>query len=136
GGILSSTGLTPAFAARRRSGAGELTFAQISDSHIGFNKEANKDVVATLREAVARINALPTPPAFLIHTGDLSHLSKPEEFDTLDQLLKEVRTSQIFFVPGEHDVLNDNGKLYRARYGKATHGESWYSFDRHGVHFV
>ena len=77
------------------------------------NKAANKDVIVTLRAAVDKINALPTPPAFLLHTGDLSHLSKPEEFDTVDQILKSVRTSRVFYVPGEHDVLTDNGKYYR-----------------------
>src|SRR5882724_10421533 len=81
-----------------------FSFVQISDSHIGFSKDANKDVVGTLKEAIARINALPEPPEFIIHTGDLTHLAEAEEFDTLDQLLKSAKTGQIFFVPGEHDV--------------------------------
>ncbi len=114
----------------------DLSFVQISDSHIGFNKEANKDVIATLQEAVAKINALPTPPAFLIHTGDITHLSKPGEFDAVDQILKSVKTSRVFYVPGEHDVLGDNGKLYLERYGKETGAQGWYSFDQKGVHFV
>ena len=113
-----------------------LSFVQISDSHIGFNKAANENVIGTLQEAVARINAMPSPPAFLIHTGDLSHLSKPEEFDTLDQILKTVKTGQTFFVPGEHDVLGDNGKQYLERYGKNTKGDGWFSFDQKGVHFI
>src|SRR5713226_8233599 len=115
---------------------GELSFVQISDSHIGFNKPANPDVTATLQEAVAKVNALPAPPAFVLHTGDLTHLSKPEEFDTLDQVLKSLRTSKVFYVPGEHDVLNDNGKQYLERYGKGTQGEGWFSFDQKGVHFI
>jgi Icc protein len=135
GGILTSLGLSEA-AAAQETAAGELSFAQISDSHVGFNKAANPDVIGTLRAAVAKINALPTPPAFLLHTGDISHLSKPEEFDAVDQILKEVRTSQVFFVPGEHDVLTDSGRLYRDRYGKGTQGDGWYSFDQGGVHFV
>ncbi len=115
---------------------GGFSFAQISDSHIGFSKDANKDVTATLREGLARINSLPEPPAFVIHTGDLSHLSKPEEFDILDQSLKSVHTDQIFYVPGEHDVLNDGGKQYLERYGKGTLGGGWRSYDFKGVHFV
>ncbi len=111
-------------------------FVQISDSHLGFNKPANENVIATLQEAVARINTLPTRPAFLIHTGDISHLSKPEEFDAADQILKTVKTDQIFFVPGEHDVLGDNGKQYLERYGKDTKGDGWLSFDHSGVHFI
>jgi 3',5'-cyclic AMP phosphodiesterase CpdA len=113
-----------------------LQFVQISDSHIGFNRPANPDVNATLQAAIDKINALPTQPEFLIHTGDISHTSKPEEFDTLDQLLKSVKTPQRFFVPGEHDTLRDNGKLYLERYGKQAKGTGWYSFDHKDVHFV
>jgi len=115
---------------------GSFSFVQISDSHIGFNKAANTDVAGTLKEAIARINALPKAPDFILHTGDLTHLSEPEEFDTLDQLLKGLKTSQIFYVPGEHDVIGDNGKRYRERFGKGTKGQGWYSFDHKGVHFI
>jgi 3',5'-cyclic AMP phosphodiesterase CpdA len=115
---------------------GSFRFAQISDSHIGFKHAPNQDVTATLREAVERLNALPEPPDFILHTGDLSHLSKPAEFDTLDQVLKSAKTRQIFYVPGEHDVMTDNGESYRERYGKGAKGEGWYSFDHKGVHFV
>lgn len=114
----------------------DLRFVQISDSHIGFNKEANKDVTATLQEAVARINALPEPPAFLLHTGDITHLSKPEEFDTAQQILKGCKTGEIFYVPGEHDVLTGNSQAYLERYGRNTKGDGWYSFDQKGVHFI
>src|SRR5271168_4063754 len=115
---------------------GDLSFVQISDSHIGFNKAANPDVTATLREAISKLNALPQNPEFVLHTGDLTQLSKAEEFDTLDQSLKSIRTDMIYYVPGEHDVLNDDGKQYRERYGKDTKGDGWYSFDQKGVHFV
>jgi 3',5'-cyclic-AMP phosphodiesterase len=116
-------------------GAGSLRFAQISDTHIGFDKPANSDVVATLRTAIAKINADPEPPAFVLHTGDLTHLSKPAEFDTLQQVLSEL-SMPVFYVPGEHDVLADEGKSYLARFGKGTQGEGWHSFDREGVHFI
>jgi 3',5'-cyclic-AMP phosphodiesterase len=119
------------------SGKGsDFTFVQISDSHIGFDKPANPDVTATLQAAIGKINALPRKPDFMIHTGDLSHLSKPSEFDTLDQNLKAASTQQIYFVPGEHDMLTDNGEQYLQRYGKGTKGAGWYSFDHKGVHFV
>jgi 3',5'-cyclic-AMP phosphodiesterase len=113
-----------------------LDFVQISDSHIGFKKAANPDASITFRETIARINTLPTPPAFILHTGDLTHLSEAEEFDALDQMLKECRTKQVFFVPGEHDVLNDNGARFRERFGKGTLGAGWSSFEQKGVHFV
>jgi 3',5'-cyclic-AMP phosphodiesterase len=122
-------------AARSGAAAGGLRFVQISDSHIGFNKDANPDVTATLRAAIAKIRALPEAPSFVLHTGDLTHLSKPEEFDTLQQELTGIG-APVFYVPGEHDVLNDNGKSYRERFGKHTLGAGWYSFDKAGVHFI
>ena len=115
---------------------GDFSFVQISDSHIGFNKDANKDVIGTLQKAIAKINALPTPPDFVLHTGDLSHLSEAEEFDALEQNLKSLKTGEIFYVPGEHDVISDNGALYRERFGKKSLGSGWYSFDKKGVHFI
>ena len=115
---------------------GDFSFMQISDSHIGFSKDPNKDVTATFQQAVDRINALPTPPAFLLHTGDLTHLSKSDEFDTVAQVLKGSKASQVYYVPGEHDVIGDNGKAYLDRYGKGTSGGGWHSFDYGGVHFI
>src|SRR5262245_16063153 len=126
GGILRSQTLSRLSDAAHAASGSELSFVQISDSHIGFNKEANKDVAATLREAVARINALPQAPSFLLHTGDLTHLAEAEEFDTLQQILRECKARQVFYVPGEHDVLNDNGQLYRERFGKGSKGSGWY----------
>src|SRR5438132_9205437 len=120
---------------RQSMAAGGLLFVQISDSHIGFNKDANKDVTATLRDAVGKIKAAPEQPSFVLHTGDLTHLSKPEEFDTLQQVLTDL-SLPVFYVPGEHDVLNDDGKRDLARFGKNTKGAGWYSFDQGGVHFV
>lgn len=135
GGVMTSKSF--AQVTHSESGVnGEFSFVQISDSHIGFNKEANKDVTATLQEAVTKINALNRTPDFLIHTGDLSHLSKPSEFDTLDQVLRSGKAGERFFVPGEHDMLADNGQQYLARYGKRTKGAGWSSFDHKGVHFV
>jgi 3',5'-cyclic AMP phosphodiesterase CpdA len=113
-----------------------FSFAQISDSHIGFSKEANKNVTGTLQHAVDRLNALKNRPQFLIHTGDLTHLSKPAEFDTVDQILKSARTEKTVYVPGEHDVFTDDGQAYLDRYAKGTAGRGWHSFDHHGIHFI
>jgi 3',5'-cyclic AMP phosphodiesterase CpdA len=112
-----------------------LSFVQISDSHMGFNKPANPDVIATLKAAVDKVNALPTAPEFILHTGDISHLSKPEEFDNVQQILKSLNR-EVFFVPGEHDVLNDDGANFRERFGRNPQGQGWYSFDKNGVHFI
>ena len=122
--------------ARAAKKGGDFSFVQISDSHMGFNKPANPDVVATLQAAIDKINGLAAPPDFLLHTGDISHLSKPEQFDTVDQALRGASAKDVFFVPGEHDVLDDNGKSYLERYGKNTQGAGWYSFEKKGVHFM
>jgi len=136
GGLLNSYALSAMGDPLPKEAKGELTFAQISDSHMGFNKPANTDVVGTLKAAVDKINALKKQPEFLLHTGDISHLAKPEEFDTVDQILKGSVAKDVFFVPGEHDVIGDDGKQYLDRYGKGTQGGGWYSFDKKGVHFV
>jgi 3',5'-cyclic AMP phosphodiesterase CpdA len=133
GGVLSSRVIGAEF---NPAAATDFSFVQISDSHIGFMREPNKDVVGTLKLAVDRINQLPQPPAFLLHTGDLTHLAKPEEFDTVAQVLKGVRTGGVFSVPGEHDFDGDDNKLYLERFGKGTRGTGWHSFDYHGVHFI
>ncbi len=142
GGILKSYGMSQMI--DKASGGlkkglilpkSDFSFVQISDSHIGFNKPANTDVVGTLQATIDKINAMPTRPSFVLHTGDLSHLAQADEFDTLEQSLKSVKTEKIFYVPGEHDVT-DNGKLYLERYGKGTKGDGWYSFDSNGVHFI
>jgi 3',5'-cyclic AMP phosphodiesterase CpdA len=132
GGILSSRVFSQADAPAK----GDFTFVQISDSHIGFSREPNKNVTATLQVAVDRINALPQPPALVLHTGDLTHLAKPAEFDTVAQVLKGAKTGKVAYVPGEHDVFTDDGKSYLERYGKGTRGKGWHSFDYKGVHFV
>jgi Icc protein len=125
-GILSSRALGDEAA---NAAKGDFSFVQISDSHIGFSKEPNKDVVGTLQAAVDKINALQQHPDLVIHTGDLTHLSKPQEFDTVDQVLKGAKTGRVVYVPGEHDVFSDDGKQYLERYGKGTRGLGWNSFN-------
>jgi Icc protein len=131
GGVPRSMGLADAYAATETAG---LFFVQISDSHIGFNKPANPHPAKTLTEAISRIRGLPTKPSFLIHTGDISHLSKPAEFDMAEQIIKGAN-SKVHYVPGEHDWLDD-GQAYMERHGKGTKGTGWYSFDSQGVHFI
>jgi 3',5'-cyclic-AMP phosphodiesterase len=113
-----------------------FSFVQISDSHIGFNKPANQDVTGTLQLALDKINKLPGEPDLLLHTGDITHSSKPAEFDTAQQLIKSVRAGETFYVPGEHDIATDDGQMYLERFGKGTTGKGWYSFTHKGVHFI
>lgn len=113
-----------------------FSFVQISDSHLGFARDPNKDVAGTLKQTIARINALPERPAFVLHTGDLTHLAKPEEFDAVSELMKEVKGARVLYVPGEHDFDGDGNKEYLKRYGAGTKGTGWYSFDFGGVHFI
>lgn len=129
GGVLTSCRLEDA-------APGVLSFVQISDTHIGFGKDPNPHVTDTLQSLVDKINALPQRPPFVIHTGDLTHLSKPEEFDTLEQILKGLKTDKIFYVPGEHDVFSDQGAEYLKRFGAGTQGKGWQSFDHKGTHYI
>lgn len=121
---------------RNKKPKGELSFVQISDSHMGFNKPANPDVSATLKVALDKINGLENAPEFMIHTGDITHLSKPQEFDAVSQILKESRARDVFCVPGEHDLLDGDGSEFRNRFGRGGQGDGWYSFDKKGVHFI
>ena len=132
GGTPRSLGIVGETMAAEPSG---LTFLQISDSHVGFDKPANPDALGTLEEAVNKIKALAVKPSFIIHTGDITHLSKPSEFDDADRIISQTRLD-VRYVPGEHDVLDENVKLYRDRYGRGTEGTGWYSFDANGVHFI
>jgi 3',5'-cyclic AMP phosphodiesterase CpdA len=129
GGILTSCKLED-------TQPGVLSFVQISDTHIGFGKDPNPHVTDTLQSLVDKINALPQRPPFVLHTGDLTHLSKPEEFDTLEQILKGLKTERIFYVPGEHDTFSDQGAEFLKRFGKGTLGKGWQSFDHSGIHYI
>ena len=131
GGIFSSRVL-PAAAAE--GGDGNFSFVQISDTHVGFKGEANKDATVTLQQSIDKINALPTPPAFVMHTGDLTHGQKPGAFDTVSEMLKGAKAGKVIYIPGEHDVFSDGGKEFLGRY--ANGGPGWQSFDYKGVHFV
>ena len=113
-----------------------FSFVQISDSHLGFGRDPNKDVAATLKQTIARVNALPQRPAFVLHTGDLTHMAEPDEFDAVSEILKEAKTGKVFYVPGEHDFDGQSNKEYLNRFGQGTGGTGWYSFDFQGVHFV
>ncbi len=134
GGILSSAALRQAVAADADP-VGNFSFVQISDTHIGFKGEANKDALGTFEQALARIKALEPAPAFIIHTGDLTHAQKPGAFDTVTEALKGIKAEQVFYVPGENDVFADGGKEYLSRFGGST-GTGWQSFDYKGVHFI
>src|ERR1700735_5257512 len=113
GGVPKSLGLGGAALA---APAGGCTFVQISDTHMGFKADANPDPNATLQAALDKIATLPTKPAMMIHTGDVSHLSKPEQFDTADQITKGAKLDT-HFIPGEHDVIGDDGRMYFDRFG-------------------
>ena len=135
GGVPRTAGLVGSAAAAEAAAQDPLTFVQISDSHIGFDKPANPNVKATLQEAIGKIKALEARPAFMIHTGDISHLSKPGEFDDADQIIAGSRMD-VHYVPGEHDILDEGARAYLDRYGRGAKGSGWYSFDAGGVHFI
>jgi 3',5'-cyclic AMP phosphodiesterase CpdA len=132
GGVPRSLGLVDAANAAEPAG---MTFLQISDSHVGFDKPANPNALGTLEEAINKVKAMPMKPSFMIHTGDISHLSKASEFDDADRIISQAKLD-VHYVPGEHDFLDEEIKFYKERYGKGTQGAGWYSFDAGGAHFV
>ncbi len=133
GGVPRSLGIIGEAAAQEARG---LTFLQISDSHIGFDfKTPYPNSVGTLDEAIAKVNALPAKPAFMIHTGDISHLSLASQFDDADRIISQTRLD-VHYVPGEHDFVDAGRKLFLERYGRGTKGAGWYTFDANGVHFI
>jgi 3',5'-cyclic AMP phosphodiesterase CpdA len=132
GGVPKSSLLGQAQAAE----VAGFSFLQISDSHVGFDKPANPHALDTLKEAIAKVEALAVKPAFMIHTGDITHLSRAAEFDNADQVIGKAKLD-VHYVPGEHDVIDeDRGRAYLDRYGKNAKGAGWYSFDQAGVHFI
>lgn len=138
GGVLTScevgTAGTPAASPKAKTS--DLQWVQISDSHIGFRGPANQDVTGTFQQSIAQINALPYRPAFVMHTGDLSHTSATAEFDTVKQMMGTIRAGQVFQVPGEHDQVSGDDKAYLQLFGKGTVGTGYLSFDINGIHFI
>jgi 3',5'-cyclic AMP phosphodiesterase CpdA len=136
GGVFTPIDLAQAAAGAQGTGLGKPLFVQISDTHIGFNKEANPDVNGTLTQTIDLVNGLPEQPALIIHTGDITHLSKPAEFDLAQQMLSTLRTTEMHTVPGEHDTQDATVSEYFNRFGKASGNKGYYSFDHGGVHFI
>jgi 3',5'-cyclic AMP phosphodiesterase CpdA len=139
GGVFTPMSLAAARAydgSKEGKALGKPLFVQISDTHIGFNKEANPDVAGTLTQTIDMVNGMSVAPALIIHTGDITHLSRPAEFDLAAQLLGRLRTSEIHTVPGEHDTADATVTEYFSRFGKASDSRGYYSFDHAGVHFI
>ena len=136
GGVLAPIDLAVAATRRDAAGLGKPLFVQISDTHIGFHKDANPDVNGTLGTTIDLVNGMHEQPALIVHTGDITHLSKPEEFDVAQQMLGRLRTSELHTVPGEHDVADATVSEYFNRFGRASANKGYYSFDHAGVHFV
>jgi 3',5'-cyclic AMP phosphodiesterase CpdA len=137
GGVLTPVSLAAAATdPKRAAGLGKPLFVQISDTHIGFHKDANPDVNGTLSQTIDLVNGIAEQPALILHTGDITHLSRPEEFDLAQQLLGRLRASELHTVPGEHDVADSTVSEYFNRFGAASRNKGYYSFDHGGVHFV
>src|SRR5256884_5853828 len=132
GGVPRSRGIVGSAQAAEPAG---MTFLQISDSHVGFDKPANPNALGTLEEAINKVKALPAKPSFMVHTGDITHLSKAAEFDNAERIISQAKLD-VHYVPAEHDVIDEEVKLYRERYGRGAKGAGWYSFDANGVHCI
>ena len=137
GGVFAPIDLALAAADRQTAARlGKPLFVQISDTHIGFNKDANPDVDGTLEQTIELVNRMAAPPALVLHTGDITHLSKPEEFDLAQQHFSRLRVTEMHTVPGEHDTADAGVTEYFGRFGKASNNKGYYSFDHAGVHFL
>jgi 3',5'-cyclic AMP phosphodiesterase CpdA len=136
GGVFTPIDLAMAAEAHGTVAQGKPLFVQISDTHIGFNKEANPDVNGTLTSTIELVNGMKEQPALIIHTGDITHLSKPAEFDAAQQMLSRLRTTEMHTVPGEHDMADAGVTEYFNRFGKPSGNKGYYSFDHAGVHFI
>jgi 3',5'-cyclic AMP phosphodiesterase CpdA len=137
GGVFTPIDLAMAAADKQGlSKLGKPLFVQISDTHVGFNKEANPDVMGTFTQTIDLVNGMADQPALIIHTGDITHLSKPAEFDLAQQMFARLRTTELHTVPGEHDTTDEGAAEYFKRFGKASANKGYYSFDHSGVHFV
>ena len=136
GGVFTPVDLAEASDSRSGAKPGTPLFVQISDTHIGFNKDANPDVNGTFARTIDLVNGMPKQPALIIHTGDITHLSKPAEFDLAQQMLSGLKTSELHTVPGEHDTTDATVSEYFSRFGKPSANKGYYSFDHAGVHFI
>ncbi len=136
GGAVFASGLAGC-ASMAGSDKDEFYFVQLSDSHWGFKGDAlNPDAAGTLPKAVAAVNALPEPPDFIIFTGDLTHTTDdPQErrrrLAGFREVVSKLQVKKIHFMPGEHDASLDRGQAWKEFFGEST-----YSFDHKGVHFV
>ena len=133
GGAVFASGL--AGCAARRT-AGDFYFVQLSDTHWGYQGPANPDAAVTLRKAVATVNALPTPPEFIVFTGDLTHTTddpaeRRRRLAEFKSIVADLQVKAVRFMPGEHDAALDRGAAYQEFFG-----ETHYTFDHKGVHFI
>jgi len=136
-GIAYTLGAEGLLAGRAVAAAtGAVEFVQISDSHIGFKQAANPDVAGTLQMAVDAINAMPSRPAFVVHTGDITHLSTAAQFDDARAILSQLK-APLIALPGEHDVLgNDVAGYMKAFRIPGSKPGGWSSWDANGIHYV
>ena len=136
GGVFTAIDLATAADKSSAAALNKPLFVQISDTHIGFNKDANPDVAGTLSQTIELVNGMANQPELILHTGDMTHLSKPEEFYLAQQLLGQLRVTELHTVPGEHDIVDPTVSEYFNRFGKASDNKGYYSFDHGGVHFI
>jgi hypothetical protein len=133
GGVVFASGLGPA---KAMAGYDDFHFVQLSDLHWGFEGPPNPDAKGTLPKAIAAVNALSEPPDFVIFTGDLTHttddpVERRRRMREVRDLIGQLEVKDLRFMPGEHDASLDRGKAF-----KEFFGETHYSFDHKGVHFI
>jgi 3',5'-cyclic AMP phosphodiesterase CpdA len=135
GGAVFASGL---FAGSKAFAAGnDFMFVQLSDTHWGFTGDkVNPEAKNTLKKAVAAVNSLPTQPDFIVFTGDLTHTTddaqeRRKRMGEFKDIVKELKVKTLRFMPGEHDASLDKGAAF-----KEFFGDTHYTFDHKGVHFI
>lgn len=133
GGAVFASGLS-GFAGAQN--AQDFYFVQLSDTHWGFEGAPNPDAKVTLKKAVASVNALSPAPDFIMFTGDLTHTTddpaeRRKRMGEFKEIIAELKVKNVRFIPGEHDASLDRGAAFKEFFGQTT-----YSFDYKGVHFI
>ena len=137
GGAVFMSGLSlPSGAATPAGVSDDFYFVQLSDTHWGYTGAANPESANTLKKAIATVNALEKPPEFIMFTGDLTHTTDdPKErrrrLTEFKEIASALKVKHVRFMPGEHDASLDSGAAYQELFG-----ETHYTFDHKGVHFL
>lgn len=133
GGLLRQT--PTSYATSTRPPVTGFRFVHLTDSHLGYRGDANRQVSQSLRLALEAISGLTPLPDFILMTGDLTEATPSDSArqDRLTLFRQMVESTKLPWhaVAGEHDALLDRGTLY-----ERVIGDLRYGFSHKGVQFI